>query len=102
MRRVIVWTDVGRGYSPTKSLTQQKKPLVNLESLARSYTEEAVRQVAAVLSNDVDTGRRLHAASILLDRGWGRPKQQQTTDVQGGLEIIIRDIAAEKAKKKMA
>ena len=61
-----------------------------------------MRQVAAVLSNDTDTGRRLHAASILLDRGWGRPKQDNSHDVKGGLEIIIRDIAAEKAKKKMA
>ena len=55
----------------------------------------------ALLSNDIDTGRRLHAASILLDRGWGKPKQDNSHEVKGSMEIILRDIAAEKAKKKL-
>jgi hypothetical protein len=73
-------------------LTEKKKPLVNLESLARSYTEEAVRQVAAVLSNDTDTGRRLHAASILLDRGWGKPKQSLIGGGGGDGPLIVEII----------
>ena len=67
-----------------------KKTPLELDSLARSYTEEAIRQIAAVLSNDVDTGRRLTAAGMLLDRGWGRPKQDNTHEVKGEIKVILR------------
>jgi hypothetical protein len=78
----------------------KKKTPLELESLARSFTEESIKQVSGILSNDIDSGRRLEAAKIMLDRGWGRPMQKQTNEISGGIEILLRDIAAEKAKKK--
>ena len=72
--------------NPTKKL-----PL-DLDSLARSYTEEAVRQIAAVLSNDVDTGRRLTAAGMLLDRGWGKPKTDNNHTLSGEVRVIMRNM----------
>jgi len=65
---------------------------LDLGSLARSYTEECLKQVSAVLSNDPDTARRLTAAQILLDRGYGRPKQETTNEVKGELRILMRKV----------
>jgi hypothetical protein len=70
--------------------TPKKKTPIELDSLARCYTEEAIRQVAAVLSNDVDTGKRLQAASILFDRGWGRPRQDNSHEVKGEIKVVLR------------
>jgi hypothetical protein len=35
---------------------------------------------------------------MLLDRGWGRPNQTHEAKIEGGFEIILRDISAEKKK----
>ena len=40
--------------------------------------------------NDLDTGRRLTAAGMLLDRGYGRPKQDNTHEVKGEIKVILR------------
>jgi hypothetical protein len=81
-------------------LVTKKKRIVDLDSLARAYTDRAIKILGGVLENGVEEANRIRAADILLDRGWGRPKQQQTTEVRGAIEVMIRDIAAEKAKKK--
>jgi hypothetical protein len=79
--------------------TPKKKTPIELDSLARSYTEEAVRQIAAVLSNDIDTGRRLTAAGMLLDRGWGRPKQDNTHTIRGEVRVILRKMLEDEDNK---
>jgi len=73
-----------------------------LESLARSYTETAVRTIGTIMANSTDEQRKLDAADLLLSRGWGKPRQQQDIKAEhsGAVEVIIRDIAAEKAKLK--
>jgi hypothetical protein len=76
-----------------------KKTPIELDSLARSYTEEAVRQIAAVLSNDIDTGRRLTAAGMLLDRGWGKPKQDNTHTISGEVRVILRKMLEDEDNK---
>jgi hypothetical protein len=70
---------------------KRKQPL-DLDSLARSYTLECLKQVSGVLINDPDTGRRLTAATILLDRGWGRPKQQTDATVKGEIKVTLRQM----------
>lgn len=72
-----------------------KKLPLDLESLARSFTEEAIKQISGVLSNDPDTGRRLSAACILLDRGWGRPKQDTSATISGELRVTLRKMLGE-------
>jgi hypothetical protein len=81
-------------------LTAKKKRIINLESLARNHTERAIQVIAGVMDNGTEEANRLRAADILIDRGWGRPSQQQTTEIKGKIEVVVRDIAAEKAKKK--
>jgi hypothetical protein len=45
---------------------------VNVQELARTHTEAAVRTLAECLN---DPKHRVAAAIALLDRGWGRPLQ---------------------------
>ena len=68
----------------------KKKTPLELDSLCRSYTEEAVRQISGILINDPDTGRRLAAAGMLLDRGYGRPKQDTSHEMKGEIRIVLR------------
>jgi hypothetical protein len=82
-----------------------------LDSLARGYTTACVAALGAwATANEVDPNDpkkggvnpdiKLRAIGMILDRGWGRPMQKQTNEISGGIEILLRDIAAEKAKKK--
>lgn len=62
-----------------------------IQDIAREHTEEAVAALVSVMT-DVDSppAAIVSAASAILDRGWGRPKQdvdvgEQTLDILGAL-----------------
>jgi hypothetical protein len=63
---------------------------IDLESLARGYTEASVRRLGAHAVGNTKQPPAVHieAIKVLLDRGWGRPKQDTT--VKGDLNIVIR------------
>ena len=88
----------GGGYPPRKLLPYKKKP-VDLKSLARSYTDEATRVIAAIMRNGDKDAVRVQAAAILLDRGWGRAAQPHSGgDGEGAIQVVIRDLAEERRK----
>jgi hypothetical protein len=72
----------------------EPKRHVDLKSLARAYTESAVRRIEGLAEKAQSEGVRLEANKILLDRGWGKPAS--TTEVTGKdgqtIEIIVRHI----------
>jgi hypothetical protein len=70
----------------------KRKPLIDLGSLARSHTERAVKTIAGLMDNGLEESTRLRAADILLDRGFGRPKQETSNEVKGELNIIMRKV----------
>jgi hypothetical protein len=41
-------------------------------------------------SEQVDPDLRLRAANILLERGWGRPQQDQTHEIKGEIKVTLR------------
>lgn len=52
------------------------KAPTDLRSLARSHTETAINTLAGIMKEPrAPHSARVAAASYLLDRGWGRPKQ---------------------------
>lgn len=66
------------------------KAPTDLRSLARSYTETAVRTLASIMNmSDAPPAARVAAASHLLDRGWGKPEQRQEHTGEGGGPIIF-------------
>ena len=71
--------------NPTpKKITPQQ-----LDSLARGYTEQAIQTLGGIMING-EEGNRIRAADILLDRGWGRPKQDNSHEVKGEIKVVLR------------
>jgi len=65
----------------------------DLSSLARSYTDMAIRTLAGVAQSGESEAARVSAAGQLLDRGWGRPAQPVTgKDGVEDIRVTIRTI----------
>lgn len=63
------------------------KALADIRSLARTHTKMAVKVLVGIAkSPNAADSARVAAASALLDRGWGKPKQEQ--------EITVRRVMA--------
>jgi hypothetical protein len=61
-----------------------------IRSLARSHTEKAINTLVGIMSQTkAPAAARVTAASVLLDRGWGKATQIVQGDEDGG-PIIIR------------
>jgi hypothetical protein len=71
-----------------------------MKSLARAYTDRSITVIGGYLAEGTDPDIRLRAAGMLLDRGWGKPNQPAEAKVEGEININLRDMMAEKAKKK--
>lgn len=57
-----------------------KRP-VDIRSLARSHTETAIRVLAGIMRQaTAPAASRVAAASVLLDRGWGKAVSFTTSD----------------------
>ena len=68
----------------------KRKPLLDLGSLARSHADNAIATIAGLMKDGLEEGTRLRAADILLDRGFGRPKQDNTHTLQGEVRVVLR------------
>ena len=66
------------------------KPLTDIRSLARSYTEMAIQTLAGVAQNGQSESARVAAAEALLSRGWGKPPQPISGDEENPFEILHR------------
>ena len=66
-----------------------------LASLARDYTEESVNVLVSVARGEMTGVRpsdRVRAAEILLDRGWGKPKENVAVELTvNSLPTLTRD-----------
>ena len=72
----------------------RKRIPADLRSLARGHTELCIRVLAGIVSQEaVPPAARVQAASILLDRGWGKPPQAHTgAGGEGKIRVVIRHI----------
>jgi hypothetical protein len=62
-----------------------------LKSLCRSYTEANVRTLAGWANGpDVDDELKMKAIGMLMDRGWGKPAQDQTHEIKGEIKVTLR------------
>jgi len=68
------------------------KAPIEIRSLARQHTEEAINALLRILRKDDATDSAVVAASsAILDRGWGKATQPISGDDEGGpVQIIIR------------
>lgn len=80
------------------------KPAVDVGSLARAFTTRSIEILNGLQEHAVDEGVRARAAGMLLDHGWGKPKQRVQhvgTGEAGEHVVIVRTInEGTKAPKK--
>jgi len=64
---------------------------VELRSLARAYTPEGVRILAAVARDTNQPGQtRINAVKMLMDRGWGRPSETHNINLDGEQRTLLK------------
>jgi hypothetical protein len=84
----------GKPFAPGKSGNPEGRPKIpeDVKEAFRALTPEAVATLAEIMRNDDNTGNRLRASEIILNRAWGTPAQSVAlTDGEGGpLEVIVR------------
>jgi hypothetical protein len=73
----------------------KKKLPINLESLARSYTETAIQTLGGIASNGESEAARVSASIALLDRGWGKPKQDNNHTLSGEVRVVLRKMLSD-------
>jgi len=64
-----------------------------LRALARSYTTEGIRILAAVARDLAQPGQtRINAVKMLMDRGWGRPSETHNINLEGEQRPLLKVI----------
>src|SRR5262249_4163951 len=65
------------------------KNLGHIESLARSYTDTAIKTLAGIMiEQSCPPMARIMAAKVLLDRGWGKPKEMHHNEVDDNKPLL--------------
>lgn len=63
----------------------------DIRSLARSHTDTAIQALATIAKRGKSESARVSAASVLLDRGWGKAPQPISGDPDGeAIQLIHR------------
>jgi hypothetical protein len=69
-----------------------------VQDLAREHTADAIAALVSVMSDDdAPPAAIVSAASAILDRGWGRPKQE--VEAGDNLTAMLADIIAQRRAK---
>ena len=75
--------------------TPKKKLPDDVRSLARAYTHMGVKVLAGIAENGTSEPARVAAAVALLDRGWGKPKQDNSHAVSGEIRVVLRKMLSD-------
>jgi hypothetical protein len=66
------------------------KALVSVVTLARTHTREAIQTLKKIISDkNASASARVSAATVLLDRGWGKPFQSISLQHEDGLFLWV-------------
>jgi hypothetical protein len=61
----------------------------HIASLARSYTDTAIKTLAGIMMEQTSPPMaRIVAAKVLLDRGWGKPKEMHHSEVDDNKTLL--------------
>lgn len=72
----------------------RKKIPADIQEAFRAYTHEAITVAVAIMRNPrAKNSDRLAAVNSILDRGWGKPRQQiEGTGGDGEITVVIRKL----------
>jgi len=76
---------------------------VDIKALAKAYTSRAIEVIVGVMENaEAPSSARLQAADALLDRAWGKPKQESEVKISVTyLDLLHQFDEAEKKYQKI-
>jgi hypothetical protein len=79
---VEYWTpeECSAGLCLPEDIGKARSPLVEARKLTQLATLKAVKALVEVAEQNDDLGAKVKAASLLLDRGWGKPDQHVSTE----------------------
>src|SRR5262249_52671506 len=80
----------------SNAMRKMPKNLGHIESLARSYTDTAIKTLAGIMMEpNCPPMARVAAAKVLLDRGWGKPKEMHHSEVDDSKTLlkVVNEIA---------
>jgi hypothetical protein len=64
-----------------------------LKSLCRAHTEANIKTLAGWATGDnIDEDLKMRAIGMLMDRGWGKPQQDQVHEVKGEIKVVLRQM----------
>ena len=73
--------------------TKPRKTTADIRSLARTHTDSMVKVLASIANSPkAAPAARVSAASELLSRGWGKPKQEVDLGAADSLLEVLRAI----------
>lgn len=78
----------------------EDKQLTAVKSLARGYTEVAIKTLGGIAKDGTSEPAKVAAAVALLDRGWGKPQQDNSHEVKGKIEITLRKLLSGEPEKE--
>ena len=73
----------------SNAMRKMPKNRGHIESLARSYTDTAIKTLAGIMMEpNCPPMARVAAAKVLLDRGWGKPKEMHHSEVDDNKPLL--------------
>jgi hypothetical protein len=67
----------------------------DIRSLARGYTNVCIKTLGGIAKDGNNEQARISAAAILLDRGWGKPQQDNTLELKGEIKVVLRKLLSD-------
>lgn len=64
--------------------------------LARAHTEAAIKALASVMNGASSEAAKISAANAILDRGWGRARQEAEADLDS---VDLADLIARRRRQ---
>lgn len=74
----------------------------NIEELARAHTDDALKALASIVVTGQSETARIAAATALLDRGYGKPRQTVEAMVDGSISSDTLQRAEERFDRLLA
>lgn len=87
----------GAGRKPGSKNKATVGQLEAISDLAREHTETAINALAQIATAGESEAARVSAATAILDRGYGKPKQMNEHSGKDGGDIIFKTVIEKRA-----